>query len=205
MVHGHLYLCTHFLLGYFRCIILPLDLKVVDELVMSHFLSSSFFHWKAGMIGYPCETLGQDKDIGGAGNYYVIFVENLEKDLSPTSITDFIQNEVAVTCQAFVSRSLSSELFTRGNILLHSKKNFEKLCNFLENPDQIITSSRGRYVLVDALLFHFLSFCLQKITVNFGLLVLFVRILYIQEFSFGNNISIDPVVIYARLSHTLDK
>lgn len=114
------------------------------------------------MTDYPCEMSEQDKDIGGAGNYYLIFIENLEKDLSPVSIMEFVHEEVSIPCQAIVCRSLSSELCTRGNILLDGKKNFEKLCEFLDSPDRIIVSSRGRYVLVDALLLHFFSFGLLK-------------------------------------------
>lgn len=107
------------------------------------------------MIDYPCVRTAQDRDFGGIGNYYLIFVENVEKELTPIRIMEFLRKEVSVSCQAFVFPSLSSELCTRGNILLDSRKNFEKLCNFLDNPDQIIISSRGRYVLPDALLLNF--------------------------------------------------
>lgn len=48
MVHGCLNVCTHSFLDYFRCILLPLYVKMVDELVLSLFLSSSCFPGKQG-------------------------------------------------------------------------------------------------------------------------------------------------------------
>ncbi|XP_015880867.1 uncharacterized protein LOC107416837 [Ziziphus jujuba] len=99
-------------------------------------------------IDYPSERTAQDRDFGGMSNHYLIFVENLEKELTPVQIVEFVRKEVSVSCQAFVFPSLSSELCARGNILVDSKKHFEKLCNFLDNPDQIIVSSRGRPWLI---------------------------------------------------------
>ncbi|XP_062107119.1 uncharacterized protein LOC133818340 [Humulus lupulus] len=94
-------------------------------------------------IGRPHEKNGQDMDFGGVGNYFV-FIENLDKDLSRTAIMEFIEKKVSVTSQAFVFPSLSSDICTRGCILLDNQRNYEKLCNFLEDPDHIIVSSSGR-------------------------------------------------------------
>ncbi|PRQ30881.1 hypothetical protein RchiOBHm_Chr5g0029431 [Rosa chinensis] len=47
----------------------------------------------------------------------------------------------------------SQESYTRGIIILDNKRNLEKLSNFLESPDRIIISSRGRYILCQLLLF----------------------------------------------------
>lgn len=43
MVHGHLNVCTHSLLDNFRCILLPLYVKMVDVIVLSLFLSFFLF------------------------------------------------------------------------------------------------------------------------------------------------------------------
>ncbi|XP_024026652.1 uncharacterized protein LOC21388354 isoform X2 [Morus notabilis] len=96
------------------------------------------------IIGYPCERIGQDTDFGGVDDYYLIVVENLEKDLTPLAMMEFISKEAKVLSQAFILPSLSSDYVTRGNILLDSRRNFERLCDFLENPDQVVVSSNGR-------------------------------------------------------------
>ncbi|XP_040370440.1 uncharacterized protein LOC112189383 isoform X2 [Rosa chinensis] len=83
-----------------------------------------------------------DMDVGGAP--YMVIVENLEKEISPVTIMEFIHQQVSITCQVFVSPSKSSELYTRAIILLDNKKNLEKLSDFLESPDHIIISSIGR-------------------------------------------------------------
>ncbi|KAF4359296.1 hypothetical protein F8388_021848 [Cannabis sativa] len=94
-------------------------------------------------IGRPCEKKGQDIDFGGVKNY-LIFVDNIEKDLTHTEIMEFIKKKVSITSQAFLFPSLSSDICTRGCILLDTQSHFEKLCNFLNNPDHIIVSLSGR-------------------------------------------------------------
>ncbi|XP_024026657.1 uncharacterized protein LOC21388354 isoform X3 [Morus notabilis] len=132
------------------------------------------------IIGYPCERIGQDTDFGGVDDYYLIVVENLEKDLTPLAMMEFISKEAKVLSQAFILPSLSSDYVTRGNILLDSRRNFERLCDFLENPDQVVVSSNGRPWVItekmsvrDALLVSIETFALisQKIlgkTKNIG-------------------------------------
>lgn len=93
----------------------------------------------------PCERTGHDKDYGGVGNYLML-VENLEKDLTPVRLMEFVHEQVSISCRAFIFPSLSSEIYTRGYILLDSITNFEKLRGFLDNPNHIIVSSRGRYI-----------------------------------------------------------
>ncbi|KAF3445278.1 hypothetical protein FNV43_RR14973 [Rhamnella rubrinervis] len=98
-------------------------------------------------IDDPCERAGHDKDHGGVGNY-LILVENLDKDLTSVKLMEFVHEQVSISCQAFICPSLSSEIYTRCYIVLDSKMNFEKLCGFLENPDHIIVSSRGRPLVI---------------------------------------------------------
>ncbi|KAM5585968.1 hypothetical protein ABKV19_005065 [Rosa sericea] len=85
---------------------------------------------------------GHDMDIGGLP--HMIFVENLEKGISSFTIMEFIYQQLSISCQAFVSPSKQSEVYTRGTIMLNSKKNLDKLSEFLGSPDRIIISSRGR-------------------------------------------------------------
>ncbi|KAI5340054.1 PREDICTED: LOC110410088 isoform [Prunus dulcis] len=85
---------------------------------------------------------GDDVDIGGVP--HMIIIDNLEKGISPLTIMEFIHHHLSFPCQAFVSPSRVLESYARGAILLHSKRNVDKLSAFLENPDHIIISSRGR-------------------------------------------------------------
>lgn len=97
------------------------------------------------MGGNPSDIDGHDDmDVGGA--LYMVIVENLEKEISPFTIMEFIQQQVSITCQASVSASKSSELYTRAIILLDNKENLEKFSDFLESPDHVIISSAGRYI-----------------------------------------------------------
>ncbi|KAK3184560.1 hypothetical protein Dsin_031846 [Dipteronia sinensis] len=86
----------------------------------------------------------EDVDFGGVGNYYTILLENVEKELSPSTIIEFIHGQTSITVQAYVLPSLSSECYTRGVILLDFQKDLEDLCAFLNNPDHFIVSSKGR-------------------------------------------------------------
>lgn len=80
-------------------------------------------------------------------NHYTVLLENLETDLSASTIIEFIHRQTSITCQAFVSPSLSSELYTRGAIVLDSEKDLKNLYGFFNDPDHIVISSRGRYAM----------------------------------------------------------
>ncbi|KAL5861687.1 hypothetical protein ACOSQ4_002983 [Xanthoceras sorbifolium] len=86
----------------------------------------------------------QDEDVGGVGNYYTILLENVEKELSPSTIIEFIHQQTSITVQAYVIPSLPSECCTRGVIVLGFQKDLEDLLDFLNYPDHFIVSSRGR-------------------------------------------------------------
>ncbi|KAK2647932.1 hypothetical protein Ddye_015421 [Dipteronia dyeriana] len=66
----------------------------------------------------------EDADFGGVGNYYTILLENVEKELSPSTIIEFIHRQTSITVQAY--------------------KDLEDLCGFLNNPNHFIVSSKGR-------------------------------------------------------------
>ncbi|CAK9167194.1 unnamed protein product [Ilex paraguariensis] len=106
-----------------------------------------------GKVRKICQQ-DHDRDLGG--NYidmnsiknprihYFILIENIEKDLSPSSIMEFIHKQTSVSPLAYVFPSLSMESYTRGAIVLDCKKELCKINEFLNNPDHIILSSRGR-------------------------------------------------------------
>ncbi|KAL2938636.1 Nucleoside diphosphate-linked moiety X motif 13 [Bienertia sinuspersici] len=81
-----------------------------------------------------------------------IVVENLEKDVSPSTIVGFVKEETGLEVEAFVFLSLSSEPYTRGALVVDCVGDLERLCNFLVKPGQMITSLKGRpWVMSNAL------------------------------------------------------
>jgi hypothetical protein len=84
-------------------------------------------------------------DLGGC-NHCVLLIGNLDKDMYPSAIAEFIQKQISVRAQACVFPSVSSDIYTRGAIILDSEKDLQKVCKLLDSPDHIVMSSRGRYI-----------------------------------------------------------
>lgn len=105
----------------------------------------------ADRIGSHSDSSILDMDFGGGGNEYVILLENLDKGSSPSMIAEFIQRATSVSPEVYIFPNISSEKSTRGVLSLDSKKEFQKLTDFLDSPKHIIMSSGGRYVMSYAL------------------------------------------------------
>uniref|UniRef100_A0A7C8ZJ60 SAWADEE domain-containing protein n=1 Tax=Opuntia streptacantha TaxID=393608 RepID=A0A7C8ZJ60_OPUST len=75
---------------------------------------------------------------------YFVLVENLEKDVSPSTIVDFVRDVTSVEVEAFVFLSLSSQPYNRGALVVDTLEELERLCNFMDKEDQMIISSKGR-------------------------------------------------------------
>ncbi|XP_076922414.1 uncharacterized protein LOC143584200 [Bidens hawaiensis] len=110
------------------------------------------------------ETITRPQEIGSAGNgshvglsagkelegeketkpYHYIILENLEKDLCPLLMTDFIREQTLITAQAYVFPSLLLETYTRGVIMVDDETKLKKIYEFINNPNQLIVSSSGR-------------------------------------------------------------
>ncbi|XP_021656817.2 uncharacterized protein LOC110647344 isoform X2 [Hevea brasiliensis] len=90
------------------------------------------------------QRIKEESDIGGIENHYVVLIDNMDKDLSPSTIMEFIHRQTSISVRAFVFPSLSSETYTNGAIVLDSEKDLQKLCEFLDSPNHIILSWRGR-------------------------------------------------------------
>ncbi|KAF9600639.1 hypothetical protein IFM89_011222 [Coptis chinensis] len=84
------------------------------------------------------------KDLTEQLSSHCMLIENLEKDLSPSAVVDFLKKRASLTCQAVVLPSLSSESYARGILVVGCQEEFQKLSEFLDNPAHIILSSRGR-------------------------------------------------------------
>ncbi|XP_057954193.1 uncharacterized protein LOC131148497 isoform X2 [Malania oleifera] len=104
------------------------------------------------IISNSWPKIEQDVDMGGetslmnriTGYHHFVLIDNLEKDLSPRIVVEFIHKQTTISTQVCIFPSLSSETYTRGTIVSDCKENLEKLLKFLENPNHIITSSTGR-------------------------------------------------------------
>ncbi|MCH95274.1 hypothetical protein A2U01_0016249, partial [Trifolium medium] len=86
----------------------------------------------------------EDMELEGKRNVCMILIGNLDKELCSSTAVEFLCQHTLVKASVFIFPSLSSETFTRGAIMLHTEKDLEKLGDFLENPNHMITSSTGR-------------------------------------------------------------
>ncbi|XP_057460560.1 uncharacterized protein LOC130751049 isoform X4 [Actinidia eriantha] len=121
----------------------------------------SFVHSEEGQIGKCYEKILQDTDLGGESDmgeidsHHFILIENLERNLSPASIMEFMHRQTSIAPQAYVFPSLSSESYTRGAIVLDCLKKLKTIRDFLNSPDHIVISSRGRpWVISEIFLRH---------------------------------------------------
>ncbi|XP_043804536.1 uncharacterized protein LOC110628454 isoform X3 [Manihot esculenta] len=106
-------------------------------------------------ICHHTQRIKEESDIGGIENHYVVLIDNVDKDMSPSTITEFIHRQTSISVRVFVLPSSTAETFTKGAIVLDSKKNLQKLCEFLDSPNHIIMSRRGRpWVIADKLNRH---------------------------------------------------
>ncbi|PKA49873.1 hypothetical protein AXF42_Ash004415 [Apostasia shenzhenica] len=75
---------------------------------------------------------------------YFFTIDNMEKDLSPFKLMQFIHEYLGIPCSTFVCPSAAHEFCTRGFILVDKKVHASKIMDFLLNTEYIIVSSRGR-------------------------------------------------------------
>ena len=88
----------------------------------------------------------EDRDLGGKKNFFMILVENLDKTLTSLTIEEFLHKYTSLFPEVYIFPSSPWELFTRGAFVCDSEVGFRQLCNFLNDPTQIVISSTGRYV-----------------------------------------------------------
>ena len=85
------------------------------------------------------------EDLSGREKHCMILIGNLDKMLDPPTIVEFLYSQTEVLPIVYIYPSWSIEIFTRGAIFMTCEKDFQKLCDFLNNPNHIIMSSTGRY------------------------------------------------------------
>ncbi|KAI3695356.1 hypothetical protein L1987_78352 [Smallanthus sonchifolius] len=94
------------------------------------------------------ELSDHDIDLGGDKKpdcyHYCIVLENLDKDLCPLLMMDFIHEHTSITTQTFVFPSLLAETYARGAIVVDSSIKLKRIYEFINNPNHFITSFSGR-------------------------------------------------------------
>nr|XP_007146000.1 hypothetical protein PHAVU_006G004500g [Phaseolus vulgaris]ESW17994.1 hypothetical protein PHAVU_006G004500g [Phaseolus vulgaris] len=94
----------------------------------------------------------EERDLEGTKNMCMILITNIDKELCPSTVTEFLRRHTSLSVRVFIFPSLSMEVYTRGAIMVHSEKEFQELCDVLNNPNCIITSSTGRpWVILEKL------------------------------------------------------
>ncbi|KAI3509658.1 hypothetical protein L1887_25107 [Cichorium endivia] len=108
---------------------------------------SCYCEFSEGRERFKTQLIDQDRDMGGVkdtGFHHYIILENLEKNLSPILITEFIHEQTSITAQAYVFPSLSTETYARGAIVSNNRSKIKRIYEFINNPNHFIVSSSGR-------------------------------------------------------------
>ncbi|MBA0732358.1 hypothetical protein Gogos_016457 [Gossypium gossypioides] len=100
--------------------------------------------WPLGGIEFGCASKQEETDLGGDKNLHKILVQNLEKELSSSTVSEFIHKQTSITTRVYIFPSLPWEPYTNGVIMLNCQKDLERLLGFLQNPNHCIVSLNGR-------------------------------------------------------------
>ncbi|WVZ03622.1 hypothetical protein V8G54_024428 [Vigna mungo] len=94
----------------------------------------------------------KDRDLEGRKNVCMMLIANIDGELCPSTVTQFLQRHTLVSARILIFPNLSSDVYTRGAIILDSEKELQKMWGFLNDPNCIITSSTGRpWVILEKL------------------------------------------------------
>ncbi|CAN6448363.1 unnamed protein product [Victoria cruziana] len=80
--------------------------------------------------------------------WHYFIIDNLDPELSPAGIANFIYHHTSILCKVFLGPKLPTEHSARGIVFLEGEENIRKLSSFLEDPDQLVMSSAGRPWLI---------------------------------------------------------
>ncbi|KAF3685219.1 hypothetical protein FXO37_00839 [Capsicum annuum] len=122
-------------------------------------LTSASKYEKTASEGSSCENEGtkirkysrlweDDKDLGRqCPSYHLLLIENLERNLLPSSFRNFIHEHTSVSVQAYIFPSPSMQ-YASGIIVVDCEEKRQKILQFLDNPAHFIVSSIGRPLVV---------------------------------------------------------
>ncbi|PHT42810.1 hypothetical protein CQW23_16835 [Capsicum baccatum] len=89
-----------------------------------------------------------DKDLGGqCQSYHLMLIENLERNLLPSSFRNFIYEHTSVSVQAYILPSLSIP-YASGILVVDSEDKRQKILQFLDSLTHLIVSSTGRPLVI---------------------------------------------------------
>lgn len=121
------------------------------------FLFALLCIWEAGKVCRYMVRSDSDKDLGGdnfmdqhvasTDGFHIVLINNLETNLSPIIIEQFIHRHTSILPKVLVFPRQSPFPYANGAICLGSETKLEKIFRFLTNPDHMIISARGRYQL----------------------------------------------------------
>ncbi|KDP29952.1 hypothetical protein JCGZ_18521 [Jatropha curcas] len=118
--------------------------RASEKMCSSQSMSNRWTSKESERIYIHAQRIKEEIDIGGVNNHHVLLIDNLDKDLTPSTVVEFLHRQISVSVQAYVFPSLLSETYTNGAVVLDCEKNFQQLCEFLDSPNHIIVSWRGR-------------------------------------------------------------
>ncbi|KAH6829321.1 hypothetical protein C2S53_011545 [Perilla frutescens var. hirtella] len=105
-------------------------------------------------ISYYDQWTSHDEDMGPKScnsdgsattdGHFFILIDNLEKDLTPSAIENFIYEKTTILPEACVFPRQLSDPFARGAIMVDCQKKAQTIHEFLDNPNHFVVSSRGR-------------------------------------------------------------
>lgn len=113
--------------------------KVIDD----KYLVGSSFMRNIEEIGNLGNALNSMEELFGQ---YVIVIENLEEELSSANIAGFIREKIHISPEVYIYQSLLLKSYTWAVVMGNDKEELKQLRDFLCDPNQIIISSRGRYM-----------------------------------------------------------
>lgn len=99
-----------------------------------------------GEIQQPWSHSISTLDPSSTEKFFYVYVENLEIDILPENIVDFLYKHTSVLSQAVVFPLYCTTFFTRVVISTITMDEIMKIIKFIHNPSHIIVSTRGRYV-----------------------------------------------------------
>ncbi|KAL3651201.1 hypothetical protein CASFOL_004203 [Castilleja foliolosa] len=105
---------------------------------------SSYEQWTSQDEDIGPRHCNIDNDLATGKIQHFILINNMEKDLNPSSISKFIYDKTNIQTQAFVFPRWSSDPFARGAIVVDCPKKVQTVYEFLDNPNHLIVSSKGR-------------------------------------------------------------
>lgn len=94
----------------------------------------------------PSDVLSP-KPKNNGGTYYFLWVDNLEKDVSHITISDYLYEQTSIPCHVQLSNCSVPTMCYGGRIIVKNERHAKKLLNFLLDPAHIVISSRGRSVV----------------------------------------------------------